>query len=216
MSYLCQRCRNKPYAQKKALLAHLKNTKTQECPATYSDISREDLYNKVKDPHYLRKQTTTTKPHNLLKSSSPLSYKKRTPWSHIEKCITRPFSYNNDPYTHWQYASEQFYNNFKDVIYVHDKGAYVEILYEKNTILVLTPAQVISNLLKGFYDWIGDIPTKFGYEKNSFFHKRKDTEKKFNETENNTMMWKEFLKFFLKYKNKDIQKKYYNESINLY
>ena len=81
---------------------------------------------------------------------------------------------------------------------------------------MLTPAQVISNLLKGFYDWIGDMPTKFEYEKNSFFHKRKDTEKKFNKTENNTMMWKEFLKFFLKYKNKDIKMKYYNESINLY
>lgn len=49
-SYTCKRC-HKSYSRKDKLKIHLKS-KSADCPATYSDITRDDLYNEVNNRNY--------------------------------------------------------------------------------------------------------------------------------------------------------------------
>ncbi len=207
--YICKRCHNE-YSQKDKLKQHLRSS-TAECEATYSDISREDFLKIVSDPDYrkkyLVKKTKIVKPQkadDLVKTSgSPLCYGERIPFKDIKRELTRPFSWGSDPLTHWEYASEQFYHNYKDVINVHDDTNYVELLYESNKILVLETHQTLK-MLEGFYDWIADKPDKYG-NKNGFHFKRRDKLKNLNLAQNSKRVWEEFLNLFFRHKNEDIK-----------
>jgi len=138
MSYTCKRCHHKPYAQKKALLKHL-ISKT-ECPATYSDISRSDLYKIVKDPHYLKKlKLEAAKSLDNCVSNvecHPLQHKKDY------KTILSTFPYKK--YSHWEVKDwnlfkigDLFNHYFKRCIY---RGPhYIHVLYYPNQILLYEP-----------------------------------------------------------------------------
>ncbi len=168
MSYTCKRCHHKPYAQKKALLKHL-ISKTQECPATYSDISRDDLYKIVKDPHYLKKlnleaaKSLDTCVSNV--ECHPLQHKKDY------KTILSTF-----PYKKYSQREEKEWNLFKirDLFNHYFKQCiyrgphYIHVLYNPTQIL-LFESNDFSELI---YEFLESLAEKL-YKVETWTNKRK-------------------------------------------
>ncbi len=173
MSYTCKRCHHKPYAQKKALLKHL-ISKTQECPATYSDISRDDLYKIVKDPHYLKKlKLEAAKSLNNCVSNvecHPLQHKKDY------KTILSTF-----PYKKYSQREEKEWNLFKirDLFNHYFKQCiyrgphYIHVLYNPTQIL-LFESNDFSELI---YEFLESLAEKL-YKVETWTNKRKLLESK--------------------------------------
>ena len=153
--YQCERC-GKCYTQKKNLKKHLNSKKV--CETKLSDISRELLLDKKNLPSYnkvaVKKKLPKKKPAADLAEAAklnPICIGKQTPWVDKDIEIDPSYQYGANVY---QYAARQFYNNFKDIIYVHKEGDCIELLYDKNLILCFTAEQVVYHLLYPFYDML--------------------------------------------------------------